>query len=163
MEPLSRTEPGEWRIVEELYHSLRRFAAVVAPTDLEPDDLLQEALVSVLRKHSLSDLDHPAAYLRKTILNAALAHNRGRGRWRKAVTAYASSTAGSNSPTYPSDLAELLRLPPRERAALYLHEVEGYRFSEIGPMIGCSEGAARKASCRGREHLGLALRSEVTP
>mgnify|MGYP000576721907 CR=1 FL=1 len=42
MEPLSRTEPGEWSIVEELYPALRRFAAVVAPSDLEPDDLLQE-------------------------------------------------------------------------------------------------------------------------
>lgn len=162
MEPLSRTEPGEWRIVEELYHSLRRFAAVVAPTDLEPDDLLQEALVSVLRKHSLSDLDHPAAYLRKTMLNAALAHNRGRGRWRKAIAAYSASTFGSDSLAYPSDLDELLRLPPRERAALYLHEVEGYRFSEIGLMIGCSEGAARKASSRGRKHLVRALRAEVT-
>ena len=161
MEQLSRTEPGEWRIVEELYPSLRRFAAVVAPTDLEPDDLLQEALVSVLRRRSLSDLDQPAAYLRKTIINAAHAHNRGRGRWRKAMTTYAASAAGSTSPGYPSDLGELLRLPPRERAALYLHEVEGYRFLEIGPMIGCSESAAKKASSRGRKRLSAALRAEV--
>ena len=162
MEPLSRTEPEEWRIVEALYASLRRFAAVVAPADLEPDDLLQEALVSVLRRHSLSDLDHPAAYMRKTILNAALLHNRGRGRWRKAMTTYAASETGFTSPGYPSDLDELLRLPPRERAALYLHEVEGYRFLEIGPMIGCSEGAAKKASSRGRRRLSAALRAEVT-
>lgn len=160
--PLSRTEPGEWRIVEDLYQSLRRFAAVVAPTDLEPDDLLQEALVSVLRKHSLSNLDHPAAYLRKAILNEAYSHSRRRGRWRTALAAYAASTTGSNPPGYPSDLDELSRLPPRERAALYLHEVEGYRFSEIGPMIGCSEGAARKASSRGRKHLSQALGAEVT-
>ena len=163
MEPLSRTELSEWRIVEELYPSLRRFAAVVAPTDLEPDDLLQEALVSVLRKRSLSDLDHPAAYLRKTILNVAHGHNRGRERWRRAMTTYAASSAGSISPGYPSDLDELLRLPPRERATLYLHEVEGYRFSEIGSLIGCSESAARKASSRGRKRLSQALRAEVTP
>lgn len=162
MEPLSRAERGEWRIVEALYPSLRRFAAVVAPIDLEPDDLLQEALVSVLRRRSLSDLDHPAAYLRKTIVNAACAHNRRRGRWRSAMSKYAASTAGSFAPGYPSDLAELFLLPPRERAALYLHEVEGYAFAEIGRMIGCSEGAARKASSRGRRHLGEALRAEVT-
>lgn len=162
MEPLSRTEPGEWRIVENLYPSLRRFAAVVAPSDLEPDDLLQEALVSVLRSRSLSSLDRPAAYLRKTILNAAHAHSRARGRWRRAMTTYTASASVSTSPGYPSDLDELLRLPPRERAALYLHEVEGYRFSEIGSMIGCSEGAARKASSRGRKYLSQALRAEVT-
>lgn len=162
MESLSRVELGEWRIVEELYPSLRRFAAVVAPADLEPDDLLQQALVSVLRKRCFSDLDHPAAYLRKTILNAAHAHNRGRGRWRKAMAKYAASADAFASPGYPSDLDELLRLPPRERAALYLHEVEGYRFSEIGPMLGCSEGAARKASSRGRKDLSRVLRTEVT-
>lgn len=162
MEILSRTESAEWRTVEALYPSLRRFAAVVAPTDLEPDDLLQEALVSVLRRHSLSDLEHPAAYLRKTILNAARAHNRGRGRWRKAMTTHAASAIGARWPGYPSDLEELLRLPPRERAALYLHEVEGYRFVEIGRMIGCSESAAKKASSRGRKRLSVALRAEVT-
>ena len=162
MQRLSRTEPEEWRIIEALYASLRRFAAVVAPADLEPDDLLQEALVSVLRRHSLSDLDYPAAYVRKTILNAARAHNRSRGRWRTAMTTSAAPATGSTSPGYPSDLHELLRLPPRERAALYLHEVEGYRFLEIGHMLGCSEGAAKKASSRGRTRLSAALRAEVT-
>ena len=162
MQRLSRTEPEEWRIIEALYASLRRFAAVVAPADLEPDDLLQEALVSVLRRHSLSDLDYPAAYVRKTILNAARAHNRSRGRWRTAMTTSAAPATGSTSPGYPSDLHELLRLPPRERAALYLHEVEGYRFLEIGHMLGCSEGAAKKASSRGRRRLSAALRAEVT-
>ena len=78
------------------------------------------------------------------------------------MTAYAATATDPMPPGYPSDLDELLRLPPRERAALYLHEVEGYRFSEIGPMIGCSEGAARKASSRGRKHLGQALGAEVT-
>ena len=161
MEPLSNAESREWGIVEELYPSLRRFAAVVAPSDLEPDDLLQEALVSVLQKRSVSSLDHPAAYLRRTILNAAIAHQRSRGRWRRAMTTYVASANPVTVNVYPSDLEELLRLPPRERAALYLHEVEGYRFSEIGGMLGCSEAAARKASSRGRRRLGMALRSEV--
>ena len=77
------------------------------------------------------------------------------------MTTYAASATVSTSQGYPSDLEELLRLPPRERAALYLHEVEGYRFSEIGTMLGCSETAARKASSRGRKSLGRALGAEV--
>ena len=68
MQMMSRTQANEWRIVDQLYPSLHRFSAVVAPSDLEPDDLLQEALVAVLRRHRLSALDHPAAYLRKAIL-----------------------------------------------------------------------------------------------
>jgi RNA polymerase sigma-70 factor (ECF subfamily) len=157
MELLSRTEPEEWQIVSEWYPSLRRFAAVAAPFDLEPDDLLQEALVAVLRRHRLTELEHPIAYIRKTILNAAAAHSRRMGRRRVALRRYAASTRLPAAPSYPSDLADLYRLSPKERAALYLHEVEGYRFAEIASMLGCSEAAAKKAGSRARRRLALEL------
>ena len=54
-------------------------------------------------------------------------------------------------------IAELLRLPPRERAALYLAEVEGYHFDEIARMLDCSEAAARKGASRARKRLKLQL------
>ena len=50
---VGRTGPEEWTLVEDLYLSLHRFAAVVAPWDMEADDLLHDALVAVLRKRSL--------------------------------------------------------------------------------------------------------------
>ena len=153
MESLSRTERSEWTIVDDLYDPLRRFAAVVAPSDLDPDDLLQESLVSVLRKHRLSELEHPAAYLRRTVLNTAISHNRRMGRRRHAVARYRAGEDATRSPVYPSDLSELDRLPPRERGALYLHEIEGYRYVEIAEMLECSESAARKAGTRGKRRL----------
>jgi DNA-directed RNA polymerase specialized sigma24 family protein len=71
--------------------------------------------------------------------------------------------AGNQPPAdaYPSDLADLLRLSPEERAVLYLSEVEGYRFADIGRMLGCSEAAARKRAMRGRRRLYSALVEEV--
>ena len=158
-----RTDPDEWRIVDELYASLRKFAAVVAPADLEPDDLLQEALVNVLRRHALSELDHPGAYLKRTMVNLAASHSRSMGRWRRLLPRVGGSQQEASSPDYPSDLAELYRLPSRERAALYLAEVEGYHFSEIGPLLGCTEAAARKSASRARAHLRLALATEERP
>lgn len=160
MELLSRTESEEWQIVDEIYPVLRRFAAMVAPSDLEPDDLLQEALVAVLRRRRLSELDHPAAYLRRTILNVATGHNRRMGRRRLALSRYAVSASTSEIPDYPSDLTELDRLSPRERSAIYLHEIEGYRFSEIALMLDCSEAAAKKAGSRARKRLATALTAE---
>jgi DNA-directed RNA polymerase specialized sigma24 family protein len=162
MELLSRTEGDEWTAVDVLYGPLRRFAAVVAPPDLEPDDMLQEALVSVLRSHRLSDLDHPGAYLRKAVLNVAVSHNRRMGRRRRALSRYASDRTDRIWPEYPSDLSDLAALPPRERGALYLHEVEGYRYSEIGEMLGCSEAAAKKAGARGRRRFEQLAAVEVT-
>ena len=160
MELLGRTEPDEWQIVDDLYPSLRRFAAVAAPSDLDPDDLLQEALVSVLRGRRLGDLDHPAAYLRKTIVAVAAGHCRRMGRRRFALNRYSVSASDAATPEYPSDLADLNLLSPRERSALYLHEVEGYRFAEIATMLGCSEAAAKKAGSRARSRLAAALTAE---
>jgi len=158
-----RTDPGEWEVIDGLYPVLRRFAAVAAPADMEPDDLLQEALVHVLRRHALSDLDHPGACLQRTMVNLAASHCRHMGARRRALNRAAASADYQASPSYPSDLAELLGLPPKERAALYLAEVEGYRFQEIGRMLGCSEGAARKSASRARARLRLTLATEDRP
>lgn len=159
-ETVRRTDPEEWRVVRDLYPSLRKLAAVAAPSDMEPDDLLQEALVKVLRKKALRDLDHPGAYLRRTIVNLAANHNRSMGRRRRALSRFEASQDASSDPEYPSDLAELLLLPPRERAALYLAEVEGYNFREVAQLLGCSEEAARKGASRGRRRLRVAFAGE---
>ncbi len=154
------TGPEEWRIVDDLYPALRRFAAVAAPADMEPDDLLQEALVKALNRQSLSDLEHPGAYLQKTMVNLAASHHRRRGAERRALRRAAASHDPQTDPAYPSDVAELSGLPPMQRAALYLAEVEGFRYEEIGQMLGCSEVAARKNASRGRKRLRLAVALE---
>jgi RNA polymerase sigma-70 factor (ECF subfamily) len=152
--PSQSDEDG--RLFAELYHPLRRFAAVVGPIEVDPDDLVQEAVTRVLERHRLAELDHPGAYLRKTILNLASNHRRRLRRLRTAVVRIGAGTE-STGDAYPSDLADLLRLPPKERAVLYLSEVEGYRFAEVGRMLGCSEVAARKRALRARRRLHAAV------
>ena len=67
-----------------LYPRLRRLAAVAAPLEVDPDDLVQDALVRVLRRGPLADLDDPGAYLAKVIVNLASNSRRGLGRRRRA-------------------------------------------------------------------------------
>ena len=150
----------ETRIFERLYGSLRRFAAVVGPIEVDPDDLLQEAVARVLRRHRLTELAEPGAYLRRTIVNLAANHRRRFAIRRRALERLKASSPSAGD-QYPSDLSDLLRLPPRERAVLYLSEVEGYRYAEIGQMLGCTEVAARKRALRARQRLHLALVGEV--
>ncbi|MEN8113909.1 MAG: sigma-70 family RNA polymerase sigma factor [Actinomycetota bacterium] len=140
----------------ELYGPLRRFAAVVGPREVDPDDLLQEAVAQVLRRRRLTELDEPGAYLRRTILNLA-ANERRRFAVSRRAFAKLRSESDHVGESYPSDLSDLLRLAPHERAVLYLSEVEGYRYAEIGDMLGCSEAAARKRAMRGRRRLIAAL------
>lgn len=133
---------------------------MVGPIEVDPDDLVQEAVVRALRHKRLTELDEPGAYLRRTIVNLASNHRR-----RFAIRRSALVRIGPGSTvvrdTYPSDLAELLRLPPHERAVLYLSEVEGFRYRDVGRILGCSEAAALKRALRGRRRLYSALAGEV--
>lgn len=155
------TDPiEESRIFTECYPALRRFAAVVGPAECDPDDLLQEAVARVLKHHRLDELDHPLAYLRRTILNLASNERRHFAIGRRAQRRLAPDRRDQTD-QYPSDLGDLEQLSPAERAVLYLSEVDGYRFAEIGRLLGCSEAAARKRAMNGRRRLYAALTEEV--
>lgn len=67
---------GDRQTIERLYVPLRRFAAAVHPRGVDPDDLVQDALVKVLSRGGFADVSAPTAYLRRTILNLASNHRR---------------------------------------------------------------------------------------
>jgi RNA polymerase sigma factor (sigma-70 family) len=147
------------RLVREIYVALRRFASVVAPPGIDPDDLVQEALARRLRIGSLSDLDEPTAYMRRTILNLASNVVRTSRRRQRAMTRLGSGDDAYRA-VYPSDLEVLAVLEPSVRAVLYLAGVEGWSYAEIGALLGCSEGAARSRAVRGRRTVRAWLESD---
>lgn len=55
----SELEEVERELITELYPALRRIAAVAGSVDIEPDDLVQEALVRTLSRRNLADLENP--------------------------------------------------------------------------------------------------------
>jgi RNA polymerase sigma-70 factor (ECF subfamily) len=142
---------GETLELRAIYGSLRRFAALVAPLDMDPDDLVQEALVRALRLRRLDAFDDLGAYLRRAMLNLAANARRRSGRRQRALARLGTGDAAVTS--YPSDLLILYELPPEVRAVLYLAAVEGLSYAEIGTVLGCTEAAARARACRGRRVL----------
>jgi DNA-directed RNA polymerase specialized sigma24 family protein len=152
-------DTADRRLVEERYDELRRFAAVTAYQDIEPDDLLQEALVRVLSQGPLSEREHPLAYLRRAIVNLAIDHARRREVRRTAMGKWVGREAAID--TYPSDLGILWELTPRARAIVYLSEIEGYRYGEIAEMLDCNETAARVGAMRARRQLRRVLGEEA--
>jgi len=141
----------EAAVIAELYPSLRRFAGAVGQADVEPDDLVQEALLKTIAAAPLSSFDNPGAYVRRVIVNLASNRRRGLGRGRRAVARLVA--VEPVAPAYPSDLAELLRLPPDDRAALFLAHVERLPYSEVAAILGCTEEAARARTARARKRL----------
>lgn len=162
VEPEASEQLRDGVLFEELYPALRRFAAVVGSVEVDPDDLLQEALVRVLSRSHLCDLDYPAAYLRRVIVNTASNHRRHAGVVRKGWSRIVASERLVTKDAYPSDMSDLQSLKPAERAVLYLSEVEGYRYAEIAEMLHCTEAAARKRAMRGRRRLVAAVAGEVS-
>ena len=151
-------EGEERRALERAYEGLRRFAAVVGPADVEPEDLVQEAFVRVLRRGlgEVADLDQ---YLRRTVLH--LSSNERRS-WIRRQGAFArhGGTPNTTDSTFV-EVGDLLALPTEVRAVLWLVEVEGWPYSEVGALLGCSEGAARMRATRGRRALRAMAREEA--
>ena len=141
-----------------LYPQLRRFAAVAAPVEIDPDDLVQDALERTLRVRSLSSLTNPRAYLFRTMRNLASNHRRRLGRARRASVRAAERDG--LSPTYPSDVAELLRLSVPQRTVLFLRDIEQFSTAEVGEMLGMSPAAVEKSAQRARLRLRTALREQ---
>lgn len=150
----------EQKLIAELYPSLRRFASAVRPPGEDGNDLVQEALLRTLRrKGSLTGLDNPGAYVRRTIANLAKDQQRSEVRRRTAWSKLGTET--HESPHYSWELEELRTVAPKSRAVLYLRIIEGWPYADIGEMLGCSQVSARVAASRGKRQLEAALSKEV--
>jgi RNA polymerase sigma factor (sigma-70 family) len=154
-----RWDPNGIQELRALYEPLRRFAAVMGRWDVDPDDLVQDAYAKVLRR-SQAEIRDLGPYLRKTIANLAAD---GRRRERRAEsTRQRLSVAVSSRDDYPSDLDDLLRLPPRVRALLYLVEVEQRPIAAAADIVGMSGANARVALMRARRRLRSELDAEAS-
>lgn len=151
----SSIDEKERELITSLYPSLRKIAAVTGSVDIEPDDLVQEALMRTLRKGPISDLDNPLAFLRKTIVNLASNQRRSLSRKRKALGRLSIEEGWLQS--YPADIEAILDLPPKHRAILYLVEVEDVPYAEAAEQLGMTIGAARAMANRARKRARAAL------
>lgn len=140
---------GDERLFRDLYPGLRRYAAVVAPLEDDPDDLVQEALARTLARGSLSTIDDPGAYLRRAITNLASNRRRSLGRRRRARLRLQADQAVD--PSYPSDLDVLSALAPVDRAVLYLVDVERWSSDDVAAMLDLSNNAVRSRATRARK------------
>ena len=142
-----------------LYPELRRFAAVVADSDIEPDDLVQEAVARYLRRFAgTGGAERPAAYLRSAILGLVSNHRRGTAR-RHHREALPSDDRHLDS--YPSDVRALLSCTtPAERALLLLVDVEGEPIGDAAAVLGIGSIAARARLSRARRRLRVQMEAD---
>ncbi len=145
-------------------HQRRAYAVARAITVEHEDaeDAVQDAFLHAYRALGRFDSAYPfGAWLARIVANAALDLVR-----RRRVRVTEEIPAGAALPFRdPAENAELksrlngalAELPPRQRAVLVLHDVEGYRHAEIGVMLAMPEGTARSDLHHARATMRRAL------
>jgi RNA polymerase sigma-70 factor (sigma-E family) len=131
-----------------------RFAAVLAGERALAEDIVQEVLIRAhARWDQIGRLDRPEAYVRKMIVNEYLSWRRRS--WR--LVSSAGLEAGQDRPgrDHAADhaerdalLAEVGRLPRRQKAVLVLRYYEALSDAEIAEVLGCTPGTVRGYASR---------------
>jgi RNA polymerase sigma-70 factor (sigma-E family) len=141
-----------------------RFAGVLTGDRESAEDVVQEVLIRVHRHwDKISALDRPELYVRKMIVNEYASSRRKL--WRLVPSGRGTEFDARVVPDHASDhaerealLAELAKLPRRQRTVLVLRYYEAISDGEIAQILGCSPGTVRGYASRAL----ATLRIEIT-
>lgn len=119
-------------------------------------DIVQNAFVALHGKWQR--VEHPAAYLRRSVVNGCRSHARYERRRRGRVVDDERVTLPE-----PDELSDVLgSLPHRQRAAIVLKFYEHRTEAEIADILGCRPGTVGPLVSRGLAALRSALTDDVT-
>ncbi len=156
------TEPA--RLRPRLFGIAYRMLGSVA----DAEDAVQETLLRWEQAHAKgTEIAVPEAWMVAVVTRLCIDHLRSaRVRQEQYVGQWLPEplVEGPGSPAEAVELAESLslaflvlleRLAPVERAVFLLHEVFGYPFAEIAPIVGKGEAACRQLAKRARDRVGV--------
>jgi RNA polymerase sigma-70 factor (sigma-E family) len=138
-----------------------KFAAVLTGDRGLAEDVVQEVLIRASARWQA--IESPEAYVRKMIVNEYLTWRRRS--WRLVLSGRGSDIDGLATPDPAAGyaereamLAELTKLPRRQRAVVVLRYYEDLSDQEIADVLGCTPGTVRGHASRAL----AALRVELT-
>ena len=131
-----------------------RFAASLVGAD-NADDVVSEAVMRTLRRGPLASLDSPSAYLMQAVLNTARDRGRRITRERAAVARHAGMREAVPVVSVESpELTEtVMRLPVRQRAAIFLVYFEDLAPSDAANVLGVRPATLRRYLLLARRKL----------
>jgi len=172
-ELVRRSAAGDMRAFESLYrsHVGRVHGAILRLVGMDrarAEELTQEAFLRAWQK--LSGFRHESAFstwLYRLGVNTALMDLRVRRDEETADSETLEFAAGGEVPFCAAERGDLQRavsnLPPRARAVLVLHDVEGWKHEEIANELGMAVGSSKAQLHRARGLLRRVLADGVSP
>ena len=162
-----RSLTGDVSAFEQLYrgHAARVHGAILRLVGMDrsrAEELTQDAFVRAWQK--LSSFRHESAFstwLYRLGVNTALMDLRGRRDEIGVDDEALDALGGGDVPFCAGERSDLERavagLPPRARAVLVLHDVEGWKHEEIARELGMAVGSSKAQLHRARGLLRRAL------
>jgi RNA polymerase sigma-70 factor (ECF subfamily) len=166
-----RSLDGDMAAFEQLYrgHVGRVHGAILRLVGMDrgrAEELTQDAFVRAWQK--LSSFRHESAFstwLYRLGVNTALMELRGRRDSKETDVEDLDLAAGGDVPFCAGERGDLERavsnLPPRARAVLVLHDVEGWKHEEIANELGMAVGSSKAQLHRARGLLRRTLGGEA--
>jgi RNA polymerase sigma-70 factor (ECF subfamily) len=158
---LARAQRGDMQAFATLYARFGQpcygLALRLTGNVTQAEDLVQEVFLKLIDTIRSYRGEAPfGAWLKRMTANAAIDQLRKNRRFSDAdpEAMFANLDAGETSPAQRLDAISLLqRLPPRARAVVVLHELEGYTHTEIAKLFGQSESYSKSILARGLQRL----------
>jgi RNA polymerase sigma factor (sigma-70 family) len=163
---LARAKRGDGAAFEQIYRCYARPAYTLAlRLCARPDlaeDVVQEAFMKALEKLASYRGDAPfGAWLKRLVANSAIDRLRVERRWVDPDFAGISEPQqDAGSETQVEVLGLLARMSAPARAALVLHELEGYSHPELAALFGRSESYSKSLLSRAIQKLRGLLDAE---
>ena len=168
MDLVTRAAGGDVEAFEELYRrSVGRVFALclrMCGDRSTAEELTQEAFVRAWQNLPSFRGDSAfSTWMHRLTVNVVLGHRRSAGRRRTRETAAGEDwfPDGGVTREHPGDAVDLERaiagLPERARTVFVLHDVEGYKHSEIARVAGMAVGTSKAQLNRARRLLRKAL------
>jgi RNA polymerase sigma-70 factor (sigma-E family) len=139
-----------------------RLALGITGDRMLAEDLVQEAFARLAARFpELRDPDAFGAYLRTTVTNLARSHFRRLSVERSFLEReVAMQTTGRGPESHLEVWDALLRLPPRQRAAIALRYYEDLSVDQVAAVLGCPAGTVKSLASRGIAQLRKELVAE---
>jgi RNA polymerase sigma-70 factor (sigma-E family) len=163
--PTPLPDPPAVDTFEHAYHrhfaDLVRLATMITGSTAAAEDVVQDAFAKLYLR--FDRVEHPGAYLRRSVLNGCTSRFR-RHRRERLVDEHPDEPDEVPEPSDRMDLARRLdALPPRQRAVVVLRVHVGLPEAEVAEVLGCRPGTVGSLLHRALAALRIDLqRTEET-
>lgn len=127
-----------------------RLALSMTVSTADAEDVCQTVFLKLLEKRPRLELGQERAWLLQVTANECRSLWR---RLRRRPTVPLEETLELAAPQSPLLLRQIMELPAKDRAVLYLHYYEGFSTREVGEMLHLSQSAVTTRLLRARKKL----------